>query len=144
MTDQPESHSFGRADFDVKDFTFLCTTCRRSGEECAAALDTARALAMTGAIARSAAPDFGMSGVTFLGGCDAQCAALFVLSRRGVELYCGVAPDADPAVLAAFAASFLSCDPHVVSASRTPPPLAFVLGPIIGNGPTVPPGTPVC
>ena len=105
---------------------FISTICRHSGRQCQAALAVAHDLARSDMAGRCLSPDFEMTGFTHLAGCRETCQALFRLSPSGVELYCGVAPDADPDELAALAATFCDMDSGPIKISGNPP-LAIVV-----------------
>lgn len=93
----------------------VATICRRSGQHCPAAMVFIRQVLRAAELATAAAPEFEMTGATTLAGCAQGCPALFRLSAVGVDVFCGVGPDADADALARFATGFLE--------ARAPEPL---------------------
>lgn len=105
----------------------LYTTCPRIGRACPMALRVAGDLERAGRCARSAAPDFEMTGMTRLEGCVRTCLASFRISERGVALWCGVDAGADLDALARFADAFLDAKAGDAVPAPDDMPLAFVL-----------------
>lgn len=107
---------------------FIATTCRHSGEICPAAQGLAGELARAGNAARQAVAEFEVTGSTRLTGCALTCPAVFRVSDKGVELFCGIPTDRDIPALSDFADAFLTrADATHISHPPGRMPLAFVL-----------------